>query len=87
MLALLILIVVGVVTYSYRAYLHDHVGLSTTGRIYLSIGMGFGTAVFASVPAFLGYMLDLMVQNELNTRETALNLHRGEIPAPPKRYV
>ena len=83
MLALLIVIVGGIVTYTYPKYLHDHLGLSATGRVYLSLGLGFGTAVLASVPAFFGYVLDLLVQIELDTRETAYNVYEGDIPVPP----
>jgi len=85
-LALLILAVGGVITYTYPTYLHDHVDLSSTGRVYLSIGMGFGTAVLASVPAFFGYVLELLVQIELDARETAYNVYTGNMPTPPKRY-
>jgi hypothetical protein len=86
-LALLILIVGGIASYTYPTYLHDHLGLSTTGRVYLTIGMGFGTAVFTTVPAFFGYVLDLLVQIELNTREAAYNVYKGHTPSPPKRHI
>ena len=51
------------------------------------IAMGFGTVVFASLLAFCGYVIDLLVQSELNGRETAFNVSRDDVPAPPKRYI
>jgi hypothetical protein len=86
-LALLVLIVGGIITYTYPRYLHVHFGASVSQCVYLGIGLGFATAIFASVPAFFGYVLDLLIQNELNTRETAYNVYRGTAPSPPKRHV
>jgi len=49
--------------------------------------MAFATIVFASMLIFCGYVIDLLVQNELDNREAALNVSADDVPAPPKRYV
>ncbi len=87
MLAIVVLLAGGVSSYTYPRYLHVHFNTSTTQSVYLGIAIAFGTIVFASLLAFCGYVLDLLVQSELNTRETAFNVSEDDVPAPPKRYV
>ena len=86
-MATIILIVGGVSTYTYPRYRHIHDGFPTAQCVYLGIEVAIGTIVCACALAFFGYALDLLVQSELNSRETALNVSRDEVPAPPKRYI
>jgi len=86
-LGLIVLLVGGISSHTYPGYLQVHFGTATTKCVYLGVAMAFATIVFASMLIFCGYVIDLLVQNELDNRETALNVSADDVPAPPKRYV
>ena len=80
-LGTIVLLVGGISSYTYPRYLHVHFATTTTKCVYLGIAMAFATIVFASLFIFCGYVIDLLL-NELNGRETALNVSRDDMPGP-----
>jgi hypothetical protein len=84
-LAIVLLVVGALAAYGYAEYLHDHTSISPGGIALVVVGLLSATVIYASVSAFFGYVVDLLVQIEGNTRETAYNQLRGDLPSPPTR--
>lgn len=85
-LSLIILVVGTVCAIGCDRWLHE--GATTLGKGQVSgivIGIVVSTLVIASMCAFFGYVLTLLIDIENNTRETAFNVLRGDIPPPRTR--
>jgi len=76
-IATVAIILGGGAAYTYPRYIHEHLNTSTTQSVYLGAAIAVGTVVVASVFAFFGYVISLLV--ELNTRVDA--------PMPPQRPI
>jgi len=84
-LTVVVLVVGALSAYGYARYLHDNTNTSSGGIALLVVGIVVATIIYASVSAFFGYVVDLLVQIEGNTREAAYNQRRGDLPSPPTR--
>jgi len=83
-LAVLILVGGAISAVAYAKWLHDNTGLSNGQIGAIVVGIVVGTVISASLWAFLAYVLGLLVDIEINTRESAVGV-RGTGRTPPPR--
>ncbi len=68
----------------YSGWLHDHTALSNGQITGIVIAIVVSTLLFASMAAFFGYVLSMLVDIENNTRESAFVDRHGHLAPPPR---